>query len=173
MQELRALEGDAAADRAIGTMPEALAFKLRTSTLASTSWYPIEEYAAMWTAIQEATGHRRDLPRQIGRRCVQHDLTVVHKLVLSVLSVPMVMTLTAKLFNGYYDTGASHCDRRSERLVRVFFKGCTGFTVPMWAEIRGSVEMFAEAASGGKASSIWRAGGGEGDRDGELDVWWS
>ncbi len=173
MQELRAMEGDAAADRAVALMPEELGFRFRTSTLASTTWYPIEDYAAMWTAIQEATGHRRDLPRSIGKRCVQHDLSVVHKLVLSVLSVPMVMQLTAKLFNGYYDSGSSHCERRSERLVRVFFNGCVGFTLPMWTEIRGSVEMFAEAASGGKASSIWRAGGGEGDTQCELDVWWS
>src|SRR5690349_12270385 len=165
MQELRAMEGDAAADRAIAGMPEELGFMLRTQTIASTSWYAIEDYAAMWMAIQEATGHRRDLPRALGRRCVMHDLTVVHRLVLSVLSVPMVMTLTAKLFNGYYDTGSSHCERRSERLVRVYFKGCTGFNLPMWTEIRGSVEQFAESASGGKASSIWRAGGGERDAD--------
>jgi hypothetical protein len=172
MQEFGLLEGVAARDRVINAMPEELAHRFRTSTVSAATWYPIEDYAAMWAAIQEMTGNRRDLPHKIGRLCVQHDLNVVHKLVFRALSVPTVIGLATRVFKSYYDTGTSSAEQISERQIRISFEGCVGFTGPMWAEIRGSTEFFGEQAAGSKAWSAWKGGGGDRDTHAVLEVSW-
>jgi hypothetical protein len=172
MQELGNLEGPLAVARSLSCMPPELAHRFKTSAIVAAGWYPIADYAAMWGAIQEATGNRRELPRIIGRKCVEHDLNVVHKLVFRALSVPTVIGLATRVFNSYYDTGKSRAELLGDRNIRVWFEGCKGFNAAMWGEIRGSVECFGEQASGGKAWSTWKSGATDQDADGILDVWW-
>jgi hypothetical protein len=172
MQEFSLLEGSVARDRVINAMPAELGHRFRSATVSASTWYPVEDYAAMWAAIQEMTGYRRDLPYKLGRLCVQHDLNVVHKLVFRALSVPTVIGLATRVFKSYYDTGVSTAEQITERQIRVTFEGCVGWTGPMWAEIRGSVELFGEQASGTKAWSAWKGGGGDRDTHAVLEVSW-
>jgi hypothetical protein len=172
MQEFGLLEGPPARERVVEAMPAELGHRFRTNTVSASTWYPIEDYAAMWATIQEMTGNRRDLPYKLGRLAVQHDLNVVHKMIFRALSVPTVIGLATRVFKSYYDTGVSSAEQVSERQIRVSFEGCRGFTAPMWSEIRGSVEYFGEQAAGTKAWSVWKGGAGDRDTHAVLEVSW-
>jgi hypothetical protein len=172
LEELDALEGPGAVERALALMHQDLAARLRTHGLSASGWHAVEDYADMWQAIQKATGERRELPRLIGRRAVEGDLNVVHKMVFKALSAATVIGLATRVFGAYYDTGKARADKTSDHGIRVWFTGCTGFTGYMWEELRGSVETFAEQASAAKAWSSWQSGGTDADRDAVLDVAW-
>jgi hypothetical protein len=172
MQELGLLEGSQVRDRVVDAMPPELGHRFRTNTVSASTWYPIEDYAAMWATIQELTGNRRDLPYRLGRLCVQHDLNVVHKLIFRALSVPTVIGLATRVFKSYYDTGSSTAEQIGERQIRISFEHCVGFTAPMWGEIRGSVELFGEQAAGTKAWSAFKGGGGDRDTHAVIEVSW-
>jgi hypothetical protein len=167
---LEALEGAAVVERVRELLPQSTAEEL--SALTANAWYPLKAYSDLWAAIQAATGHRRDLPRSIGFRAVELDLTLIHRLAFAALSVANVVSISMRLFNTYYDTGTAHCEVVSPRRVRVSFAGCRGFTEPMWAEIRGSVECFAAKASRSRANSVIVSGGTEGDTAMVLEVHW-
>jgi len=167
---LEALEGREAVDQARALMLPSTAAHF--AALTANAWYPLEAYADMWSAIQRATGHRRDLPRAIGVRAVEQDLRIIHRLAFAALSVATVVTISTRLFGTYYDTGRADCEVVSPRRVRVTFSGCRGFTEPMWAEVRGATECFAAQASKTKASSVLISGGTEGGPDCVLEVFW-
>jgi hypothetical protein len=157
--------------RAFALMPIDLAHGLRYGSIVASSWYPIVDYQKLWEAVHEAAGRRRDFPRMVGRKAIQHDLGVVHKLVLSALSTSTVMSLSTRLFNSYYDTGTASAKQISGRTIRVQWVKCTGWTALMWAEARGSTEMLAELAGWSeRTTSIVLAGGGDRDEHMTLDV---
>jgi hypothetical protein len=126
----------------------------------------------LWACIQSATGNRRDLPRRIGFRATELDLNLIHRLAFAALSVSTVVTIAVRLFNTYYDTGKARCEVISARRIRVMISGCEGFSEPMWAEVRGSVECFAAKASKTIANSVMVSGGTEGSPDCTLEVYW-
>lgn len=167
---LEALEGAVTVARARELLPPATAKEL--AALTATAWYPLEAYADLWVAIQEATGHRRDLPRTIGFRAVELDLKLIHRLAFAALSVATVVSISLRLFNTYYDTGSARCEVISPRRIRVSFTGCRGFTEVMWTELRGAVECFAAKASRSSANSVVVSGGADGDADYVLEVHW-
>jgi hypothetical protein len=167
---LEALEGAAVVERVRGLVAPAARDTL--AVLTANAWYSLEAYADLWSAIQAATGHRRDLPRVIGFRAVELDLSLIHRLAFAALSVATVVGISTRLFNTYYDTGSARCEVLSPRRVRVSFTGCTGFTEPMWTELRGGVECFAAKASRSRANSVIVSGGGDADTHFVLEVHW-
>jgi hypothetical protein len=156
--------------RALERMPVQVGERLRASGTVASTWYPIEDYAGMWDGFMHVAMGKRDFPRVIGRLCVEHDLKLVHKLVLRAMSVSTVAKLATRVFSGYYDTGESAAELVEARQFHVSFRGCKGFTTPMWSEIRGAVEMFGESASGCPATSRWIAL--PADDSGVLEVSW-
>lgn len=154
---LEALEGPAAVERTQKLLPRETSERLRI--LTASTWYPLGDYASLWTSIQAATGQRKDLPRAIGRRAVEQDLKLIHRLAFAALSVETVLAISMRLFGTYYDTGTCKTEQLAPRKVRVSFEGCVGFTEPMWTEVRGGIECFAEQASKTRATSTLIAGG--------------
>jgi hypothetical protein len=108
----------------------------------------------------------------IGRKCVELDSKLVHRLAFAALSVPTVLEISARLFRTYYDTGECRSERQRDRSVRVNFEGCVGFSEPMWTELRGASEYFAERASKGPASSRVLVGGRDGDTHTVFSIRW-
>ena len=171
MNSLGRLEGAEAVVRAFGAMPAPLADALRYGGMTASGWFPITSYRAMWDGIQSATGNRRDVPKAIGRECVRSDLNVVHRFVMGALSTETVIRLATRIFNSYYDTGSATAEWVATRTIGVRWSGCTGFSRAMWTEVRGSVEMFAEVSSGGRATCSALKGGGDEDSM-EAEVRW-
>lgn len=141
------------------------------SPLAS-AWYPLAYYAALWNAIQSTSGESPDYPRQIGRLCAEQDLKTVHKLLFAALNTTVALTATARMFGSYYDTGNCSAKRLDTRVFRFAFQGCVGFTVPMWTEVRGSLEVFVEQSTKATARSMQTQGGRAGDSHCVVDVHW-
>ena len=167
---LEALEGSAAVERTRALLAPETSERLRA--LTASSWYPLADYANMWSSIQSATGQRKDLPRLIGRRAVEQDLRLTHKLAFAALSVETVLSISMRLFGTYYDTGKCKTEQLGPRKVRASFQGCIGFTEPMWTEVRGGIECFAEQASKTRATSTLVSGGGEGEQQCVVEVSW-
>ncbi|HEY5954900.1 MAG TPA: hypothetical protein VIV60_00055, partial [Polyangiaceae bacterium] len=103
LQAHQSIRGQSAIERVFAVLDPTLAEGIRAA-LAST-WYPVASYAALWSAIQQTTGADPDYPRIIGRRCAEQDLKLVHRVVLASLNTTLMLSITAKLFGTYYDTG--------------------------------------------------------------------
>jgi hypothetical protein len=170
LQALESLEGASAVERTKRLLDPDTAQRL--AIITASTWYPVEDYINLWTALQSATGNRRDLPRLIGRRAVELDLKLIHRLAFAALSVSTVLGISARLFNTYYDTGRCQSERISDRVVRVTFDGCVGFSAHMWTELRGAIECFAEQSSKMRAVSTVVSGGQDGDTTFVADVSW-
>ena len=167
---LEALEGNAAVERVRALLPAETSERLRV--LTASTWYPLTDYANLWTSIQSATGQRKDLPRLIGRRAVEQDLRLIHRVAFAALSVETVLSISMRLFGTYYDTGKCKTEQLAPRKVRVSFQGCLGFTEPMWTEVRGGIECFAEQASKTRATSSLISGGTELSPECVVEVSW-
>jgi hypothetical protein len=170
LQAHASIRGEAGLAKVFGCMPPELALTLR-APLAS-AWYSVENYVGLWEAIQVSTGQTPDYPRLIGRRCVEQDLTVVHKLAFAALTTATVLDISARLFGAYYDTGSCKSVRVDAGTVRVTFAGCVGFSQSMWAELRGAIEAFAEQASKKPVHSTMLQGGLTGHAHCVIDVYW-
>jgi hypothetical protein len=170
LQAVASLKSDAVLAEVYRALEPKLSASLQVTLAAS--WYPIEDYVALWNAIQATTGRRPDFPRLVGKRSVEQDLKVVHKLAFAALSVPTVMGISSRLFHTYYDTGTCRSSMRGERTIRVEFEGCDGFSQNMWTELRGASECFAEKSSRRPANSQIVVGGGDRDATLVLDVTW-
>lgn len=170
LQAVSSLKNEAVLAEVYRALPPKLSESLQVTLAAS--WYPIEDYVALWNAIQATTGYRPDFPRLVGKKCVEQDLKVVHKLAFAALSVPTVMGISARLFGTYYNTGRCRSSMNGARTIRVEFEGCDGFSQNMWAELRGASECFAEKASRRPANSQIVVGGGDRDSTFVLDVSW-
>lgn len=170
LSALEALEGPEVLSRVREHLPPNTGRTL--AALTANAWYPLEAYSDLWASIQSVTGNRRDLPRAIGFRATELDLTLIHHMAFAALSVSTVITISTRLFNMYYDTGRARCAMVSARRIRVTLSGCEGFTEWMWTEVRGGVECFAAKASKSRASSVLVSGGTDGSPDCVIDVYW-
>jgi hypothetical protein len=165
------MRGVASLDSVLTLLDPELAETLRHVSAAT--WYPLEHYVALWAAIQRVVGNNPDYPRVVGRVCIEQDLRLVHKLAFAALSPATVLGISSRVFNMYYDTGRCQSSRLDEQSVRVSFDDCKGFSSPMWAELRGAIEAFAEQSSGCTARAITVSGGGTGNPECIIDVsWW-
>lgn len=170
LQAHASLRGDDSLEAVYKGLEPPLAQALR-SPLAAT-WYPLDYYAALWDAIQHTTGENPDYPRQIGRRCAEQDLKTVHKVLLAALNTTVALSVTARMFGSYYDTGICSAKRLDARVFRFAFQGCLGFNEPMWTELRGTLEVFVEQSTKRSARAVLIQGGHTGDENGLVDVRW-
>lgn len=170
LSALESIQGPAAVKATRELLPLETASRLES--LTASTWYPLSDYVNLWAAIQQATGNNRDLPRLIGRRAVEQDLRLIHRLAFAALSVTTMMSISARLFSSYYDTGRCRAEAAGSQRVRVHFEGCTGFTEPMWLELRGGSECVVEQASKMRAASTLVSGGRNLDSECVIDVAW-
>lgn len=170
LQAHAGLRGEDSLDALYKALEPGLTQTLR-SPLAAT-WYPLAYYAALWDAIQRTTGENPDYPRQIGRRCAEQDLKTVHKVLFAALNTTVALSVTARMFGSYYDTGKCSAKRLDARIFRFTFQGCLGFTEPMWTELRGALEVFVEQSTKRPARSVLVQGGHGGDENSLVDVRW-
>lgn len=166
---LEELEGAQVVQQAKQALPPTT--RERLDSLTASSWYPTEDYVALWSAIQAVTGARKDFPRIIGRRATEMDFTLVHRVAFAALSPETVLGISMRLFNTYYDTGTCVTAKSGERRVTVTFTGCKGFNANLWTELRGAIECFAEKSSGRRAMSTVLSGGT--GPDCAVEVSWS
>lgn len=139
--------------------------------VVASSWYPLASYVHLWNAIQHVSGDD-DYPRLVGRRCVDQDLKLVHRLAFAALSTATVIDISARLFGSYYDVGTCASRKLEPHRVEVSFQNCVGFSTPMWSELRGAIEMFAELSSHRTSQSRLIRGGKSGDPTCVIEVLW-
>ncbi len=172
MESVEELGGAAARERTLEHLPTELRKLYEYRSLLPGNWYPIEDYAALWLAVHKGMGSHADTPHKVGRCCVRRDVGGVHKFIIGFLSRETVVALSARLFRLYYDTGVARTELVGQRVARVTFEGCKGFTALMWAEVVGSTEMFTEVGSKLSARAFLESGGGDGDERAVIAVSW-
>src|SRR5439155_12713444 len=108
---------------------------------------PIGWSREVFKAFRLATGEGPELPRLIGYHAVRKDLASTYKQILIKLVSPqMLLSLSARLFSTYYDTGRFEVLESRAGYVRVLMSQCTGWDANMWTEIKGSCVAFLEVA---------------------------
>jgi hypothetical protein len=162
--------GSASLARALELLPSELAEGF--GCITATAWYPLAHYVALWDAIESVVGEGSDYPRTVGRRCVEQDSNPAQKPAFAALSTTKMFDVSSRLFGTYCDTGRCRSTRLGDQLVRVAFEGCIGFSGPMWAELRGAAEGFAEQSSHGSTNSAIVLGGRAGDSYFTIEVSW-
>jgi hypothetical protein len=162
--------GSASLARALDLLPSNIAE--RFGHVGATAWYPLAHYVALWDAIESVVGEGSDYPRAVGRRYVEQDLNLVQMPALAALSTTKAFDTSSRLFGAYCDAGRRQSTRLGDQLVRVAFEGCIGFSAPMWAELRGAAEGFAEQSSHSSTNSSIVLGGCAGDSYFTIEVSW-
>jgi len=167
------LRGTAARDKARDLMRTELSGLYKSSMVLAASWYPITWYKDALRAFRAATGDGPELARQIGRLSVQIDMKSVYKMVFArIVSPQTLLSLSAKLFNQYYDTGAFEVVESRRGYVLTKMSGCVGWDQNMWTEVTGSCGAFLEIAGAKSVRLHVRSGGKENDTAMELEAHW-
>ena len=170
----RELFGDEAHGRARILMPEALANAYAYGSLMAASWYPVEWYRDAFAAFRRATGKGPELAREVGRLAARHDMRGVHKQILAKLISPQVLLgMSQRVFNTYYDTGTIQSEESRRGYARVRCGGCSGWDENMWSELVGSCESLLEIAGAKHVRSHIIEGGGNGDAGIVLEARWA
>jgi hypothetical protein len=143
------------------------------SLVLAASWYPIEWYRDIFRAFRAASHDGLNLPRIIGYESVRRDMASVYKQFFArFVSPQMLLSLSSKLFNTYYDTGTFELIKSHKGYVHVRLSGCTGWDANMWTEISGSCVAFLEVAGAKEVRLRTRSGGQDHDTETELEAHW-
>lgn len=168
------LWGAEAHQQATRLLAVAVADAYRYGTLLSASWYPISWYREVFRAFRAATGAGPELPRRIGALAVRHDMKGAHKRLVAWLASPqMLLGLSQRVFNTYYDTGRVEILESRAGYVRMAARGCTGWDLNMWSELAGSSQSLLEAAGAQRVRVRPLSGGQDGDANHELEAHWT
>lgn len=170
---LEALRGSEAVQKALDAMPGDVGNRLRGGTIVASGWYPISWYRAMFQGITRGLGEGRDLVRAIGTQCSDQDLRGVYRYILRVLSPQTVFSVSPRLFNNYYDTGAIEIIEGRKGHARARWHGCAGFDQNMWDEVYGSVRRILELSGATHVRMHILRGGSDGDDELELQAYWT
>lgn len=167
------LRGDKARDQARKLMGSELRNLYNSGLILASSWYPISWYRDTFHAFRIATGEGLELTRQIGYEACKRDMQSVHKMVFAKLVSPQIMLrLSARLFNSYYDTGSYEVLDSRKHFVRVRFSGCFGWNHDMWTEMFGSSLCFLELSGAKSVRLRTISGGRDGDTEMRLEAHW-
>ena len=168
------LRGEPLRDKAFELMPRELADGFRYHTLLAASWYEIAWYRETFRALRAATGEGPELSRAIGKLAVRHDMSGVHKQILARIVSPQVLLgMSQRVFNTYYDTGKFGIVESRGGFVRAHCTGCAGWDQNMWSELTGSCESLLEIAGAQHVRIRAVQGAGDGDSDAELEAHWA
>jgi hypothetical protein len=168
------LRGEQARERAFELMPQSLADGFRYRTLLAASWYPIGWYRETFQALRAATGEGPELPRAIGKQAVRHDMSGVHKQIfVKIVSPQVLLGMSQRVFNTYYDTGRFEIVESRRGFVRARCSGCFGWDQNMWSEITGSCESLLEIAGAEHVRLRAVSGALDGDSHAEFEAHWA
>lgn len=168
------LFGAPAHERVATLLAREVAEAYRYGTLLPASWYPISWYREVFRAFRSATGAGPELPRRIGALAVRYDMQGVHKRFVAWLTSPqLLLSLSQRVFNTYYDTGRLEVFESRSGFARVRAFDCTGWDLNMWSELAGSSQALLEAAGAQHVRLRCIAGGRDGDDHQELEARWS
>jgi hypothetical protein len=164
----------AAREKAHAIMASDVAQAYRTGTMLAASWYPIGWYRGVFGAFRAAVGAGPELPRNIGRLAVQHDMKGAHKRLIAWITSPqMLLSLSQRVFNSYYDTGTVEILEARTGYVKMRAFGCAGWDLNMWSELAGSSESLLEVAGARRVRVRPLSGGRDGDDHHELEAHWT
>lgn len=167
------LRGPGARDKARSLMNKELAETFRNNLMLAASWYPIGWYRDLLRSFREATGDGPELIKQIGYRCMELDMQGVYKQILArVVSPQTMLSMTARLFSNYYDTGTLEVIEGRKGFVHVRFSGCRGWDTNMFYEMIGSSTGMLEISGAHEVKPRVMAGGRDGDTSMELEAHW-
>jgi hypothetical protein len=165
--------GTDAREKAHAMMAHDVAQAYRTGIMLAASWYPISWYRSVFVAFRGAVGAGPELPRNIGRLAVQHDMRGAHKRLIAWITSPqMLLSLSQRVFNSYYDTGTVEIVESRKGYVKMRAHGCAGWDLNMWSELAGSSESLLEVAGAHRVRVRPLSGGQDGDDHHELEAHW-
>lgn len=141
--------------------------------VVNTGWYPIELYATLLDAIATVSGEGDSLVRAVGATALRRDVTGVYRVMFRVFSPENVLTISAKLFGFYYDTGSLAIVEKRQGYARSEYQRCKGFSRLMWVELLGSSEEMLSIAGARNAKGRIVRGGDDGDGACVIEVAWS
>ena len=168
--DLRGLE---ARDRARELMGPELADLYKNGLMLASSWYPISWYRDAFRAFRSVTGEGTELAREIGYAAVRRDMNSVHKMLFAKIVSPQILiSVSARLFNTYYDTGNFNVIESRSGYLSVAFRDCVGWDENMWTEMAGSCLCFLEVAGAKRVRMRTVSGGRDGDTETRFEAHW-
>lgn len=166
--------GGAARRAALALLSDSLRRSYEDRLLLASNWYPIAWYRETFAAFREAQRAGLELPRELGRRGVRHDMRSVYKqLLLKMVSPQALLSLSQRLFSSYFDTGEMKIEESRTGYVRVAWMGCEGWDENLWTELAGSSEALLELAGARHVRLRILAGGGDEDDSCSMEARWA
>jgi hypothetical protein len=162
------LRGAAARDDARKLMLPELQHAFSYGTLLAASWYPISWYKDVFRCYRAVTGFGPELSKTIGNLAARHDMSNIYKQLFARLVSPqMLLSVTQRLFNTYYDTGKLIVTESRSGFAHMQCRSCVGWDENMWQELAGSAE--AQLALAGAKNIRLRVIAGARDMDDSAD----
>jgi hypothetical protein len=140
LRTLEQIRTKATADAVIAKVEGPCGEALRQGRLLVIGWYPVSWYLKMQQAIHAVTGEGISITRELARATTEYDFTVLHRLVVKLLSPKTVASHSHRLLQLYWRGGAVMVADSREHLVVIRFSHWQGFDTIMWEDLSAAVE---------------------------------
>jgi hypothetical protein len=168
---LRAMRGDAVADRLLASLPRELREGLEMGTILASGWYPVAYKRELHRAGAKVTGEP-GFARIISNEMTKRDLKGIYRTFIRIASPRFVLSLASRIFSTYFRPGTMRVVERRDGFVKVQLTDCFGFDANMWQDVFGGCEATLELAGAKTCRIRVMDGGGEGDHSASANAWW-
>ena len=153
LKAIEALEGQAALDRVLGTLPADARAALEPVVLGA-RWYPVSIQAALHEAIRATLGRgRTDTNYRIAVRAAHDDFANgVYRVLLRVVTYDALWDATQRLWLRYNSRGDILFFERERGRARGRVRDVDGYTLAMWIGVCGRLHGLLELCG---AHDVW------------------
>jgi hypothetical protein len=172
MNALRLRTDGATADAVLAAMPGPIADAFHEHSLVPTAYYPVEWYRAAYRAVSAVTGRGPEFAREIGKLTIEHNVPMLFRVFLSILTPDFLLPRTEAIFRRYFDRGAVRVVDRGRKWAVVEMSGCEGFDECIWADVLGGCEGGLIAAGAQRPVLLFVDGGTDGATTSTISARW-
>jgi len=166
------LHGPGAVDRVVAALPSDLGERVRSKSLLTSQWYPLEWFKTTYGTARQVLGGGPSFARDVGRVSTIDDLKGIYKVFLLFISPQYFLSKAPLMFNSYYSVGRMIVLDPQPRSVGARLEGCVGFDLNLWEDVLGVAEGSLTAAGAKEVQVELLSGGRDGDTGCEMRATW-
>lgn len=172
MNALRVRTDGPTADAVLASMRGPFADACRTGSLEPSAYYPVSELRDAYAIIASVTGRGTELAREMGRLTIEHNIPMLFRVFLSILSPDFLMPRAQSIFRRFFDGGEIHLVDRGRKWAVIEIRGCQGFNEFIWADVLGGFEGALLAAGARTPVLLFVEGGTDGATTSTISGRW-
>ena len=146
LRSLRDLRGKEVHDAVVAALQGPVGDAIRDGHLVPVGWYPVSWYVELQDTIQRVTGAGVAITRALATATTLHDFTVLHRLVVRMLST--VLRHTHRLLQLYWRGGTIELVEQRMGVVVFRLRGWRGFEPVVWEDVAASMEALFSVVGG-------------------------